>query len=595
MSSYSQFSHVFPCTTASISLSTATMSSINAANVSSASTGAAANTGRACCETGRPVATDPVTGHVICSCQYDSGRLPVTTCGPRLPAASAGSPLAYGATTGSPLTYGASTGSPLTYGAAAYPSTEHNPYPSIGVDSAAYFSQFANPYSLKDAAMAGDMSVYGPIAASPAYGYSPYETPMYAAYSNPYELAARRKNATRESTNTLKAWLNEHKKNPYPTKGEKIMLAIITKMTLTQVSTWFANARRRLKKENKMTWEPRNRTDDDDDGDDDLSDKEEKISEKNNQLGETTYSSAVISTSLPAKPSSRHTEEESEGKPRIWSLAETASTNDPTRLANIQTNWSSPASIGQGLSSSLSFSTIHPHSQMFPSCSSATNSAASAGEKSGFGSSDLHARHLSHHSSSQHLPQTSSGGSYSRPGSPSASIRASSMLTGGTLISHATATSLSPTSSTTHSLDSAEQRHPSLAMPLHGNSSPVKRAFPPSAPDSLTRLTTPDSSPAAITRLSGPGIQTPIPSDSTALAPSLSAAPVPSSDAPLSAWSSYHQWKQHYASSAAVYGAAVAAVAASTPFPGHPLATPVTAPALATSNVLPHTIDQPRA
>ena len=25
-------------------------------------------------------------------------------------------------------------------------------------------------------------------------------------------------------------------------------------MTLTQVSTWFANARRRLKKENRMTW-----------------------------------------------------------------------------------------------------------------------------------------------------------------------------------------------------------------------------------------------------------------------------------------------------------------------------------------------------
>nr|CAD7399622.1 unnamed protein product [Timema poppensis] len=40
---------------------------------------------------------------------------------------------------------------------------------------------------------------------------------------------ARRKNATRETTSTLKAWLNEHKKNPYPTKGEKIMLAIITK------------------------------------------------------------------------------------------------------------------------------------------------------------------------------------------------------------------------------------------------------------------------------------------------------------------------------------------------------------------------------
>ncbi|KAG5454624.1 hypothetical protein CSKR_106017 [Clonorchis sinensis] len=70
----------------------------------------------------------------------------------------------------------------------------------------------------------------------------------------------RRKNATRESTTTLKVWLQEHIKNPYPTKGEKIMLAIITKMTLTQVSTWFANARRRLKKENKMTWPPKTNT-----------------------------------------------------------------------------------------------------------------------------------------------------------------------------------------------------------------------------------------------------------------------------------------------------------------------------------------------
>ncbi|XP_057291012.1 uncharacterized protein LOC130613698 [Hydractinia symbiolongicarpus] len=94
--------------------------------------------------------------------------------------------------------------------------------------------------------------------------------PLYGKFSNEsypsldYALLAnaRRKNATRETTSTLKAWLNEHKKNPYPTKGEKIMLAILTKMTLTQVSTWFANARRRLKKENKMTWSPRKKTGD---------------------------------------------------------------------------------------------------------------------------------------------------------------------------------------------------------------------------------------------------------------------------------------------------------------------------------------------
>ncbi len=51
------------------------------------------------------------------------------------------------------------------------------------------------------------------------------------------------------------------------------MLAIITKMTLTQVSTWFANARRRLKKENKMTWTPKNGSRDSDDDDDDDEDK----------------------------------------------------------------------------------------------------------------------------------------------------------------------------------------------------------------------------------------------------------------------------------------------------------------------------------
>ncbi|XP_076860734.1 iroquois-class homeodomain protein IRX-5b [Brachyhypopomus gauderio] len=95
-------------------------------------------------------------------------------------------------------------------------------------------------------------------------GYHPYAGPL-GAY--PYGDPAYRKNATRDATATLKAWLTEHRKNPYPTKGEKIMLAIITKMTLTQVSTWFANARRRLKKENKMTWTPRNRSEDEDEED----------------------------------------------------------------------------------------------------------------------------------------------------------------------------------------------------------------------------------------------------------------------------------------------------------------------------------------
>ena len=50
-----------------------------------------------------------------------------------------------------------------------------------------------------------------------------------------------------------------------------------------QVSTWFANARRRLKKENKMTWEPKNKLDDEDvDVSDD--DDKDRDDDKNGKL-----------------------------------------------------------------------------------------------------------------------------------------------------------------------------------------------------------------------------------------------------------------------------------------------------------------------
>ncbi|KAJ0054852.1 hypothetical protein NL108_006283, partial [Boleophthalmus pectinirostris] len=124
----------------------------------------------------------------------------------------------------------------------------------------------------------GATSVHVGSSQTPAYypyeytfGQYPYDRYGYSSSDG----ASRRKNATRETTSTLKAWLQEHQKNPYPTKGEKIMLAIITRMTLTQVSTWFANARRRLKKENKVTWSPRACKSSDDRGGDD-SDEAEK-------------------------------------------------------------------------------------------------------------------------------------------------------------------------------------------------------------------------------------------------------------------------------------------------------------------------------
>ncbi|KAM9301482.1 iroquois-class homeodomain protein IRX-5 [Gastrophryne carolinensis] len=142
--------------------------------------------------------------------------------------------------------------------------------------AAAFSSYVGSPYE-HSTGMAGTL------------GYHPYAAPLG---SYPYGDPAYRKNATRDATATLKAWLNEHRKNPYPTKGEKIMLAIITKMTLTQVSTWFANARRRLKKENKMTWTPRNRSEDEEEEENiDLEknddDEPQKLDEKGNHDGDS--------------------------------------------------------------------------------------------------------------------------------------------------------------------------------------------------------------------------------------------------------------------------------------------------------------------
>ncbi|KAH8296362.1 hypothetical protein KR054_005205, partial [Drosophila jambulina] len=246
-----------------------------------------------CCENGRPIMTDPVSGQTVCSCQYDSARLALSSYS-RLPAASVG-----------------------VYGT-PYPSTDQNPYQSIGVDSSAFYSPLSNPYGLKDTGAGPEMGAWTSAGLQPTTGYYSYDPMSAYGYGASYDLAARRKNATRESTATLKAWLNEHKKNPYPTKGEKIMLAIITKMTLTQVSTWFANARRRLKKENKMTWEPKNRTDDDDDAmvSDDEKDKEDmEPGSKGSQSGSGLAKGIGIGSQSPGlSTQSRHFFEPDEAK-----------------------------------------------------------------------------------------------------------------------------------------------------------------------------------------------------------------------------------------------------------------------------------------
>ncbi|XP_003740686.1 iroquois-class homeodomain protein IRX-4 [Galendromus occidentalis] len=199
-------------------------------------------------------------------------------------------------------------GYPTTQGydmSATNPYTHHGPpsnfYPTIATST---------PY-IKDSDPWRGISPAQPYYdATFTYGYSPS--------GGGFELqTTRRKNVTRDSTSTLKAWLNEHKKNPYPSKGEKIMLAIITKMTLTQVSTWFANARRRLKKENKMTWEPRNKCD----FEGDLEDPQQP--ENFHQQTSTEVGPHNVMHPLSSQEMYPSNGVESP-KPKIWSLADTA-------------------------------------------------------------------------------------------------------------------------------------------------------------------------------------------------------------------------------------------------------------------------------
>ncbi|XP_024083059.1 homeobox protein araucan isoform X2 [Cimex lectularius] len=216
---------------------------------------AAAPPGR-CCETGRPIFTDPITGHSVCSCQYDMLAYQ------RLP------PLGVYPSPYPPEAVAAYFPAAAAAAAASLNPPDQPPFYPAGVG-----------LDVKDGLPSGAPGWPYPSV------YHPYDAAFAAYPFNGYGMdlnGARRKNATRETTSTLKAWLNEHKKNPYPTKGEKIMLAIITKMTLTQVSTWFANARRRLKKENKMTWEPRNRVDDEDNNNEDAGSGRKSAENKDN-------------------------------------------------------------------------------------------------------------------------------------------------------------------------------------------------------------------------------------------------------------------------------------------------------------------------
>ncbi|CAF2637130.1 unnamed protein product [Rotaria sp. Silwood2] len=73
-------------------------------------------------------------------------------------------------------------------------------------------------------------------------------------YSNDDKLSTLFNTTGREknSTGPLKQWLFEHQHHPYPNETDKQELMEKTKMSLSQITVWFTNARVKMRKENKL-------------------------------------------------------------------------------------------------------------------------------------------------------------------------------------------------------------------------------------------------------------------------------------------------------------------------------------------------------
>ncbi|KAF2029149.1 hypothetical protein EK21DRAFT_90044 [Setomelanomma holmii] len=110
--------------------------------------------------------------------------------------------------------------------------------------------------------------------ASPAhYGRPSYHGGHYPGYEsgypdirfqqhlgmNPEHGRKRRGNLPKEATNMMKGWFAEHRHSPYPSEDQKMEFCERTGLTISQVSNWFINARRREPEKEKKEREARER------------------------------------------------------------------------------------------------------------------------------------------------------------------------------------------------------------------------------------------------------------------------------------------------------------------------------------------------
>lgn len=79
---------------------------------------------------------------------------------------------------------------------------------------------------------------------SPGHAYEAGST--QTVVGSPSSMPRRRGKLPKPVTDLLKSWLLDHSAHPYPTEEEKRRLCASTGLSISQVSNWFINARRRI-------------------------------------------------------------------------------------------------------------------------------------------------------------------------------------------------------------------------------------------------------------------------------------------------------------------------------------------------------------
>nr|ABW97425.1 putative transcription factor qSH-1 [Oryza rufipogon] len=102
----------------------------------------------------------------------------------------------------------------------------------------------SNKVAVKDG-LNKEIAVFG-LAGGSSGGAGLQRANSASAFGQPHNIWRPQRGLPERAVSVLRAWLFEHFLHPYPTDGDKQMLAKQTGLTRNQVSNWFINARVRL-------------------------------------------------------------------------------------------------------------------------------------------------------------------------------------------------------------------------------------------------------------------------------------------------------------------------------------------------------------